>query len=258
MVAVLGYVGLMAVAFAYQRSLLYPAPKRPPGSLPREAGFRRLERPGAPVVDVLHLPAPAGAPTVVYFHGNGEEIGDHGDFGAALRAYGLGFLAVEYPGYGASPGEPSEEGLYAAAEAAIAELREAGVDAGATVLMGRSLGTGVAVEMARRGHGARLVLLAPFTSVVELGQAMLPFLPVSLLMRDRFDSESKAPNISMPVFIIHGEEDEVIPVELGRRLGGRFPHATVETVPGAHHNDLLEREGGEQQLERIATFARGP
>lgn len=252
---VLGYLGLMGVAFAAQRTLLFPAPKREPGTLPAEQGFRRLERPGAPVVDVLHLPAPEGAPTVVHFHGNGEEIGYLRGLGAELHARGLGFLAVEYPGYGAMPGSPSERGIYEVAEVALAELRASGVGPESTVLSGRSIGTGVAVEMARRGHGARMVLLSPYTSIVELGQRAMPFLPVRLLMRDRFLSEEKAPGISIPVFIVHGEEDEIIPVEMGRRLGQRFPRATVVTVPGAHHNDLDVT--GEPLLSRIATFALG-
>lgn len=252
---VLGYLGLMGMAFAMQRGILFPAPKREPGTLPAGLGFRRLERPGTPVVDVLHLPAPEGAPTVVHFHGNGEEIGYLRGLGAELHARGLGFLAVEYPGYGAMPGSPSEHGIYEAAEVALAELRVSGVGPESTVLSGRSIGTGVAVEMARRGHGARMVLLSPYTSIVELGQRAMPFLPVRLLMRDRFLSEEKAPGISIPVFIIHGEEDEIIPVEMGRRLGQRFANATVVTVPGAHHNDLDVT--GEPLLSRIATFALG-
>lgn len=253
---VLAYLAVMVLAYTAQRAILFPAPHRAEGTLPSEQGFRRLTPPAGPVVDVLYLPAPAGAPTVVHFHGNGEEIGYLLEFGTALRERGLGFLAVEYPGYGAVPGHPSEEGLYAAAEVALAELRASGVGPEATVLSGRSIGTGVAVEMAKRGHGSRLMLLAPYTSIVELGQRALPFLPVSLLMRDKFLSESKAADIHLPVFIVHGEEDEIIPVEMGRRLGQRFPRATVETVPGAHHNDLLE-VAGEPLLSRLAAFALG-
>lgn len=254
---VVAYLAVMVVAYAAQRAILFPAPHRAEGSLRPEEGFRRLSRPGAPEVDVLYLPAPPGAPTVVHFHGNGEEIGQLLDMGLALRERGLGFYAMEYPGYGASPGRPGEAAIYAAAEAAFADLRALGVGPASTVLSGRSVGTGVAVEMARRGHGARLVLVSPYTSVVELGQAAMPFLPVRLLMKDKFLSEAKAPAISVPVLIIHGEEDEIIPVEMGRRLGQRFPHATVVTVPGAHHNDLLGPPWGEALVERMAAFMLG-
>ncbi|NVJ21548.1 MULTISPECIES: alpha/beta hydrolase [Myxococcus] len=249
------YLGLCVAAFALQRPLLYPAPKAPI-PLPAQLGFRRLPLTGEAYVDVLQLPGPPGAPTVVHFHGNGEQLLDQLDLGTVMNQNGLGFLAVEYPGYGASPGQPSEQGIYAAAEAALAMLRGQGVPSERTVLSGRSLGTGVAVEMARRGHGARIMLVAPYTSIWEVAGLAFPFLPASLLMRDRFDSTSKAPDITLPVLIIHGEQDTLIPVEMGRRLGARFPHATVETVPGAGHNDVLEQSGLER-VRRMAVFALG-
>ncbi|QSQ12984.1 alpha/beta hydrolase [Myxococcus landrumensis] len=249
----IAYLGLCVAAFAFQRSLLYPAPKAPM-PLPASEGFRRLPLAGEAFVDLLHLPGPKGAPTVVHFHGNAEQLLDQLDLGAVMNQNGLGFMAVEYPGYGASPGHPTEEGIYEAAEAALAVLKAQGVPPELTVLSGRSLGTGVAVEMARRGHGARIMLVSPYTSIPEVAGGLFPFLPASLLVRDQFDSSAKAPDIGLPVLIIHGEEDTLIPVALGRRLGTRFPRATVETVPGAGHNDVLERSGLERVL-RMAAFA---
>jgi hypothetical protein len=250
------YLGLMLAACGLQRSVLFPAPRGPTEQPPEGPGFQRLSPPGGPVVDVLHLPAGPGEPTLVHFHGNGEQISSLRELGEAFRERGLGFLAVEYPGYGTNPGSPSEAGLYQAAEVALAELRARGVQPQATVLSGRSLGGGVAVEMARRGHGARLVLLATFTSVVEMAARLLPFLPTRWLVRDPFDSAAKAPGIRVPVLIFHGDQDEVIPVGMGQRLGRLFPRATMETIPGARHNDLLERTWP-VLVDRIAAFARG-
>ncbi|RKH67928.1 alpha/beta fold hydrolase [Corallococcus aberystwythensis] len=248
------YLALCAVLFAAQRSLIYPAPHSEPERLRGQPGFGVVPLADGLNVDRFYLPAPPGAPTVVHFHGNGEQLLGQRGFGQALGDVGLGFLAVEYPGYGASPGSPTEAGLYASAEAALQFLRDQGVKPEDIVLSGRSLGTGVAVEMARRGYGARMVLVSPYTSMVAMGQRTMPFLPASLLMRDRFLSLDKAPNIPIPVLIIHGEEDEVVPVDMGRTLGQRLPNARVVTVPGAHHNDVLERDG-QQELARLATFA---
>ena len=208
------------------------------------------------MVDVLHLPAEPGRPTVVHFHGNGEQLSNLLELGEALHERGVGFLAVEYPGYGTNPGSPSEQGLYQAAEVALAELRALGVGPEATVLSSRSVGGGVAVEMAKRGHGARMVLLAPFTSVVDMANLAFPFLPTRLLVRDAFDNAAKAPGVTIPVLIFHGDQDEIIPVQMGQRLGRLFPHATMETIPGAHHNDLLERTWP-ALVDRMAGFARG-
>jgi hypothetical protein len=255
-ILVLFYVGLMAAAWVMQRAVLFPAPQRASKEPIPEPGFRRITLPGKPVVDVFHLPAEPGAPTMVHFHGNGEQISNLRELGRALHERGVGFLAVEYPGYGSNPGSPSEQGMYEAAEVALADLRASGVGPERTVLSSRSIGGGVAVEMARRGHGARMVLLAPFTSVTEIASGLFPFLPTRLLVRDPFDNAAKAPGINVPVLIFHGDQDEVIPVEMGQRLGRLFPRATMETIPGARHNDLLERTWP-ALIDRIAAFARG-
>jgi pimeloyl-ACP methyl ester carboxylesterase len=250
------YLALCVLVFTMQRALIYPAPKSSLKSLPERLGFGHVTCADGARVDVLYLPAPEGAPTVVHFHGNGEQLLNQVGLGETLRAKGLGFLAVEYPGYGATPGSPTEDGIYQAAEAALAMLRAKAVPPEQTVLSGRSLGTGVAVEMARRGHGARVILVSPYTSMVDMGRKTFPFLPAVLLVRDRFDSEDKAAGIPVPVLVLHGEEDTLIPVEMGRRLGQRFPHATVVTAPGAGHDDVQEREGT-GLVDRMAAFALG-
>ena len=254
-IVALCYLGLMGAAYALQRAMLFPAPRSPLQEPPQRPGFRRLTAPDGTVVDVLHLPAGPGQPTMVHFHGNGEQLTDQLELGTALHERGLGFMAVEYPGYGTNPGTPSEQGLYRAAEVALAELRASGVGPEATVLSSRSLGGGVAVEMAKRGHGARMVLLAPFTSIVDIADLTFSFLPTRLLVRDRFDNAAKAPGIGIPVLILHGDQDEVIPVEMGQRLGRLFPNAAMETIPGARHNDLLERTWP-ALVDRVAAFAR--
>jgi pimeloyl-ACP methyl ester carboxylesterase len=126
-----------------------------------------------------------------------------------------------------------------AAEAALRWLRSAhGVDSDRVVLLGQSLGTGVASEMARRGFGARLVLISPFTSIADMARHIIPLFPASFV-RHRFDTRSKAPAIALPVLIIHGTEDEVVPFAMGERLASAFPQPRFVPVPGGQHNDLL-------------------
>lgn len=120
------------------------------------------------------------------------------------------------------------------------------------MLQGQSLGSGVAVEMAKRGHGTRLVLITPYTSIVEVGARVFPWLPASLLVRDPFNSAAKAPGLTLPVFIIHGTRDEVIPVDMGQRMGTLFPNATTRILEGKHHNDVLDRPDILQELVRFA------
>ena len=106
------------------------------------------------------------------------------------------------------------------------------------ILLGQSLGTGVATEMAKRGMGARMVLVSPFTSVADMARRMVPFFPASWV-RHRFDTQSKAAAIGLPVLIVHGTEDEVVPFAMGEQLARSFPRAQLVPIPGGQHNDLL-------------------
>jgi pimeloyl-ACP methyl ester carboxylesterase len=204
--------------------------------LPHPDGSRTL---------ALHYPAPPAARTVVVFHGNGETVFDNVAHATELKRRGLGVLLVEYRGYGTIHGPaPTESMLYQDAEAAITYLAREHVPAERTALCGWSLGSGVAAEMARRGHGSRLVLLAPFTSITDMGRRLAPILPVSLLMTHRFDTLSKAAEIKQPTLVVHGDADELIPFAMGEAVARALPDATLVRVLGGHHADLLYTESG--------------
>jgi pimeloyl-ACP methyl ester carboxylesterase len=254
---VAAYVLVMLGVFVAQRRLIYPV--RGSGATPAVPGatLERLAAPGGGTVHTLYAPARGGAPTLVHFHGNGEELADQGELLTLFGAHGLGVLAVEYPGYGLSRGgQPSERSLYEAAEVALRDLREnKGIPRERTVLSGQSLGSGVAVEMASRGHGARVLLFAPYTSIADVANVYLPFLPNRWLVRDRFDNAAKAPRVTVPVLVVHGTDDEVIPFELGERLSGMFPNARLVKLDRARHNDLFLR-GGDALAGEIETFCR--
>jgi fermentation-respiration switch protein FrsA (DUF1100 family) len=254
----LAYALIVLGVYAGQRRLIYPA--RGVGAVPElaEATLEKLAGANGRTVHVLYSQARDGAPTVVHFHGNGEELADLVDFVTLLRLRGLGVLAVEYPGYGLSkPGAPTESGIYEDAESALRDLREnKRVSRENTVLSGQSLGSGVAVEMAQRGYGARVVLYSPYTSIADVANVYLPFLPNRLLVRDTFDSKSKAPDVDVPVLIVHGTHDEVIPFALGSELSGCFRNARLVPVEQGRHNDLFVR-GGDTLVDEVAKFCRG-
>ncbi|PTL85619.1 alpha/beta hydrolase [Vitiosangium sp. GDMCC 1.1324] len=252
---VIAYVGLCVLVFFNQRQIVFPVP--PGAREPKLPGaeFLRIPGPEGSTVFALYVPSPEGAPMVVHFHGNGEQLADSAWLAQRFQEAGLGFFAVEYPGYGlAAEQGPSETGIYAAAQTALEHLHNTlGVPRERTVLQGQSLGSGVAVEMAKRGHGSRLVLISPYTSIVEMGARVFPWLPASLLVRDRFDSAAKAPGLKLPVLIVHGTRDEVIPVDMGQRLGTLFPNASLRILEGKGHNDVLD---GPATLQELMRFAR--
>src|SRR6185295_3288639 len=165
----LALVAVVLLTMGWQTSLIFPAPPRA-----REPAYpENLVK--TPEATFLYF---EGKRVVVWFHGNGEDLADAVPMVSLLRTLGVGVLAVEYPGYGVAGGTPSEQGAYAAAESALSWLRtERGVDDARVVLLGQSLGSGVATEMARRGHGARLVLISPFTSVAGMARRLFPFFP---------------------------------------------------------------------------------
>jgi alpha-beta hydrolase superfamily lysophospholipase len=235
----LSYLALVALAFFGQRALLFPAPRV--GERPTAAS-ELVELPET-VLLVRRPPSP-GAPVVLHFHGNGEQLAWTEWMADAWAERGVGFVSVEYPGYGllAGQGAPSEASILRAADAAARYVREAlGVPNERLVVSGQSLGSGPAVVLASRGVGRKLVLFTPYTSLPDVAARVLPFLPVRLLMRDRFDSASKASLVKQPVLVVHGTADEVVPFELGLSLSQALPAATLVRVEGGRHNDVAGR-----------------
>lgn len=250
-----GYLVVVGAVFALQRRVVFPAPA--PRAVPAIPGAVPIVVPDeAGPVHALYMAPPDGAPTVVFFHGNGEQLADLGPFLVDLHRQGLGVVAMEYPGYGPSHAQSASESSIDAAAETLLKWLEAnkGLDEKHLVLAGHSLGTGVATEMAARGHGARLVLLAPYTSIAAVGARYFWWLPTRLLTLDRFDTADKAPHIAIPVLIVHGKRDHVIPWRMGRRLAGLFPHARLDLRPRASH-DLLDELP--DLAHEIAVFTRG-
>jgi uncharacterized protein len=246
-----GLIVLALVAiFAGQRALLFPVPRPPRTPAPELGQLVRL-----PSTVALWSPPPGDGPVVVHFHGNGEQLADLRPVFAGLRARGLGVLAVEYPGYGVASGSPSETALVSAGREALVYARETlRVAPGRLILQGQSLGSGVASQLAVRGSAAKLVLISPFTSVTELASRMFPLLPGRWLVRDRFDTRRAAHDVPIPVLIVHGDRDEIVPFSMGEDLARTFPKARLERIVGAHHNDLWT-EHARELTEAIARFA---
>lgn len=237
----IAYLGVLAVLFVAQRSLIFPAPqeRHPPAE-----GYAAVT---LDTVDSLALQAHWRAPdaeraTVVYFHGNAGSLKGATAETAQLAAAGYGVLLVEYRGYGGNPGTPSENGLYQDGRAAMAFVAAQGITRARTIIVGHSLGTGTATEMARQFAPGALILLSPFTSLPDAAAFAMPFAPVDWLVRDRFDNLAKVPALTMPVLILHGTADPVVPFALGQRLAKAGPTATFRAIPGAEHMISLDTD----------------
>jgi len=179
-----------------------------------------------------------GNPLVVYYGGNAEDVTlNFGDLG---RFKAQSFLFMNYRGYGGSDGKPSETALLSDALFVFDHLvTTEGIDPAHVVLMGRSLGSGVAVHVAAKRRVGGVILVTPFDSLVNVARAHYPIFPVGLLLRHRFDSAALAPGISTPALFLTASNDQVVPVRFAKNLeqvwGGP---TTAVSVAGTDHNAI--------------------
>ena len=250
------YIGVAAVLYFTQRSLMYfPETTR---TTPAVAGLPQAEEISLPTADGEHLVAwhvpPRGAkPVIVYLHGNGGALRYRVERFNRLTTDGIGLVAVEYRGYGGSSGSPSERGLIADGEAAYA-FAAAHYATSQIVLWGESLGSGVAVALAAEKPVARVILEAPFTSAAELAAQRYWYMPVRLLMTDQFRSDERIGKVTVPLLILHGAKDNVVPYAMGQRLFdlAHKPKHIVRFLDGGHED--LDKNGA---LVAVGRFLAG-
>jgi len=191
-----------------------------------------------------YLPHESPRAVVLFAHGNAGDITNRVEMAQQLQKRGLTVFLFDYRGYGRSGGRPNEEGILADARAARAKLAElSGVGSGEIVLMGRSLGGGVMVDLAAKDGARALILESTFTSLPDVAAIHYPWLPVRMLMRSRLDSLSKIQKYDGPLLQSHGDRDNLIPIELGRRLYDSIdrpdgPDKVFFTVEGGGHNSV--------------------
>jgi pimeloyl-ACP methyl ester carboxylesterase len=189
--------------------------------------------------------------TLLYSHGNAEDLGQSTMLYEIWKDAGFGVMAYDYPGYGQSSGKPDEASCERAIQAAWNHLIARGVPAGKIVIVGRSVGSGPATWLASRNPAAGLVLIAPFKSAFSV------LCPVPLFPGDRFPNLKRIRDLRMPLLVLHGENDGVIDSSHGRQVVEESPAAdkAFHLIPDAGHNDLFE-VAGEEIIRVIDQFVR--
>ena len=237
---------LLLVAFVYlkQGSMLY-FPIKEIGETPRDIGLGyqdlTLRTKDGVEISAWYIPAEHARGVLLFCHGNAGNISHRLDSIKIFHDLGLGVLIFDYRGYGKSKGAPDEEGTYRDAEAAWDYL--AGVlhvKPERIVLFGRSLGSGVAAEVALRKRAGALIMESAFTSVPDLGKKFFPHLPVRLISRYHYDSIGKVTRITIPKLFIHSPNDEIVPYEQGVKLfeTARGPKEFLK-ISGGHNEGFL-------------------
>ena len=242
--AILIYLTVCLLMMFMETMLVYPVPKFPGQGEWNAAAFDAEEvtfssLDGTPLHG-WYWEHPRPRAQLLYLHGNGDCVGYLGDYLQQLsRENEVSVFVFDYRGYGRSEGRPHEAGILKDGAAARDWLaKRGGIKPAEVVLMGRSLGGGVAVHLAAQDGARGLILQNTFTSLPDAAARLFPYLPVRLLMRNRYRSIDKIANYSGPLLQSHGDQDRVVPYELGKRLFERAvgPKEFI-TIPGGDHND---------------------
>ncbi|CAN5796490.1 MAG: alpha/beta hydrolase [Actinomycetota bacterium] len=234
---------IVGLAYTFQRAMIYlpdGTPVPPGGEV--IAGARDLTLTTGDGLELgawLVPPAePARGLAVLVAPGNGGNREGRAGLARELSARGFAVLLMDYRGYGGNPGSPSEDGLAADAMAAVEALEHEGYPPERTIYFGESLGSGVVAALASRRPPAGVVLRSPFTELADVGRHHYPVLPVRLLLRDRFPVLEHVAAGDVPLTVIYGDRDKVVPSELSARVAEASPTLVEELVlPGADHND---------------------
>lgn len=261
---VIAYVALAALAWLFQERLAFPAPRAPLPD-PSRIGLGRVEqlrlimKDGTPLAGWF-VPAtadsgrPSHGPGLLWFYGNGENIAAIWPVLREFQPPGVSLLVVDYPGYGASGGRATEDGLYEAADLAYRALA-ARVDPARIFVYGRSLGSAVATHVAATHAVRGLVLESPFTSARDMTRGLYSVFPRSIV-RLGLDNVEQIGRVHCPVLVFHGTADGLVPIEMGRQVASAAP-GPVEfvAIEAAGHNDTYDL-GAEAYRDKLWMFVR--
>ena len=248
LIPLVGIVALMTFGlWAGQRRLIYFPDSAAPSPAFLGQGWEEVTYGTADGLTLhgWYRPPEPGRPVVIVFNGNAGNRAGRLGLGEALAVDGLGVLLTDYRGYGGNPGHPTEDGLALDSRAAVAFVEQT-APGHRLVLFGESLGAAVVIELAGAVEPAALVLRSPFTSLADVGSVHYPWLPVGLLLKDRYPSLERIEMLDIPVLVIAGDADSIIPIAQSRRVHDAAPGPKQWlAIPGADHNDLALAEGPE-------------
>ena len=224
---IIAYLALLVFIYFYQRNLLYH---------PTENNYQndkiqfRYDEIFIKVDDKIKLKSwiinknLKKFKTLVFFHGNAGELSNRIYKLNELNKLDINILLISWRGFSGNEGSPTEDNLYKDAEAAIQWLNRKEVKNDRIILYGESLGTGVAVEIGKKNNFNSIILESPFTSMENAAKIYYPYLPVKLLLKDKYDSLSKITTIKTPILIMHGKKDDIVPFSMGKELFEKANH----------------------------------
>ena len=255
LIVLLGFIVLVIFGCS-QRSLLYfPSNKIIDISIYNDTGLKEVElttSDGLVLKSWFKPPNTLEENTILIFHGNAGDIGDRVEKFKHFITTDYGLLFLEYRGYGGNPGQPSEKGLYSDALSALKFLSNQNIFSEKTILYGESLGCGIAAKLSSENTFAATILEAPYTSIADVAQRHYWYLPAKWFVLDRYDILGVINNIKSHLMVIHGEKDNVINIEFGKKVFDAAPQPKESLfIQNAGHNNLFEFNVDEKILKFI-------
>ena len=221
LIFVLIYFFILIYTYIFQRKLLYyPTENNYPGDqiLVSIEKVKINTQDGIELMSWYHNKNVNNYKTILFLHGNAGSLENRIHKINHFKDMNINFLLVAWRGFSGNKGTPTEKGLYEDAESAVRWLKSKGVRENNIIVYGESLGTGVATEIAQNKNFAGIILESPFTSMIDAGKDKYPYLPVRLLLKDRYESNKKIKNINSPILIMHGKVDNIVPFYMGKKM----------------------------------------
>jgi len=218
---VVGYFFVLISTYIFQRNLLYhPKENNYYGDkikVPVEKVLIKT-RDGIQLISWYHNKNIDDYKTILFLHGNAGSLENRIHKINHFNYMDVNFLMIAWRGFSGNEGRPTESGLYEDARSAVQWLKDKGVTEKNIIIYGESLGTGVAVEIAQNKNFAGIILESPFTSMIAAGKDKYPFLPIKILLKDKYESDKKIKNIKVPILVMHGKVDNLVPFDMGKKI----------------------------------------
>ena len=215
------YASVLIVLFIFQRNLMYHPNENNYFGDKLEVEIEKVKITTSDNLDLLgwfHNKDLKKFKTIVYFHGNAGSLDNRIYKLNYFKNMDVNFLIIAWRGFSGNEGKPSEKGLYEDGKSTIKFLKNLGVTEKDIIIYGESLGTGVATEIAQNRKLGGLILETPFTSMIEAAKNFYPYIPVGLLLKDKYKNDKKIKNINIPILVMHGEADQIVPFWMGKKI----------------------------------------
>ena len=215
------YFLILAFLFIFQRSLMYHPDENNYFGDKLEVDIQKVKIETEDNIQLLgwfHKKNLKDYKTILYFHGNAGKLENRIHKLNHFKDMNVNFLIIAWRGFSGNDGNPSEKGLYIDGESTIKWLKNKGIKEENIILYGESLGTGIATQIAQNKNFAGLVLETPFTSMVEAAKNFYPYIPVGFILKDKYENDKKIQNVNIPVLIMHGEADQIVPFWMGKKV----------------------------------------